>query len=47
MIFDPNRTLKIDYTEFLTKFYHEANLSKAKIGTDLQSRVYDTVRKYL
>ena len=47
MNFDPMRTLKIDYTDFLTKFYREANVSEAKIGNDMQSRIYDTVRKYL
>jgi hypothetical protein len=41
------RTLKIDYIDFLTTFYKEANVNKAKPSTDIFGRIYDKVRKHL
>ena len=41
------RTLKIDYIDFLTTFFKEANANKAKPATDLFGRIYDKVRIHL
>ena len=46
-LFDPMRTLKIDFIELLTTFYKEANAGKAKPSSDMFGRIYDKVRKHL